>query len=61
MKFLNELNAKGKTIIIVTHDPNLAMKHAKKIYWIKDGQIEKVTEKQKGGWKDSSKNKKELK
>ncbi len=51
MKFLNELNDKGKTIIIVTHDPNLATEHAKKIYWIKDGQIEKVTEKLKGKWK----------
>lgn len=51
MKFLNELNDKGKTIIIVTHDPNLATEHAKKIYWIKDGQIEKVTEKVKGKWK----------
>ena len=51
MKFLNELNDRGKTIIIVTHDPNLATEHAKKIYWIKDGQIEKVTEKVKGKWK----------
>jgi putative ABC transport system ATP-binding protein len=51
MKFLNELNEKGKTIIIVTHDPHLAMEHSKKIYWIKDGQIEKVTEEVKGKWK----------
>ena len=51
MKFLNELNDKGKTIIIVTHDPHLATEHAKKIYWLKDGQIEKVTEKVKGKWK----------
>ena len=55
MKFLNELNEKGKTIIIVTHDPHLAMEHAKKIYWLKDGQIEKVTEKVKGKWKDHQK------
>ncbi len=55
MKFLNDLNDKGKTIIIVTHDPELAMKHTKKIYWIKDGQIEKVTEKVKGKWKDIKK------
>jgi len=55
MKFLNDLNEKGKTIIIVTHDPELAMKHTKKIYWIKDGQIEKVTEKINGKWKDSKK------
>ncbi len=55
MKFLNDLNDQGKTIIIVTHDPELAMKHTKKIYWIKDGQIEKVTEKVKGKWKDIKK------
>ncbi len=51
MKFLNELNDKGKTIIIVTHSPDIAMKHSKKIFWLKDGQIEKVTEKIKGAWK----------
>jgi putative ABC transport system ATP-binding protein len=55
MKFLNKLNERGKTIIIVTHDPHLAMEHAKKIYWIIDGQIEKVTEKIKGKWKESKK------
>lgn len=53
MKFLNNLNEKGKTIILVTHDPELAMKHTKKIYWIRDGQIEKITEKSSGKWKDS--------
>jgi putative ABC transport system ATP-binding protein len=51
MKFLNDLNEKGRTIIIVTHSPEIAMKHSKKIYWIKDGQVEKVTEKIKGSWK----------
>lgn len=51
MKFLDELNKKGKTIIIVTHEPDLAMKHARKIYWLKDGEIEKVTEKKNGRWK----------
>jgi putative ABC transport system ATP-binding protein len=54
MKFLNELNTKGKTIIIVTHSPEIAMKHSKKIYWLKDGQIEKVTERVKGKWKNMS-------
>ncbi len=53
MKFLNDLNERGKTIIIVTHDPHLAMEHARKIYWLRDGQIEKVTEKVKGKWVDS--------
>lgn len=51
MTFLNELNEKGKTIIMVTHDVNLAQGHAKIIYWIKDGHVEKVTQKIKGKWK----------
>jgi ABC-type lipoprotein export system ATPase subunit len=28
---------------MVTHDPDLAKKHADIVYWIKDGKIEKVT------------------
>lgn len=55
MKFLNDLNNKGKTIIMVTHDPDKALRHAKIIYWIKDGQVEKVTKKIKGVWKKVSK------
>jgi putative ABC transport system ATP-binding protein len=55
MNFLTKLNNEGKTIIIVTHEPELAMKHAKIIYWIKDGQIEKVTKKEKGKWKNTRK------
>ncbi len=51
MKFLNELNSKGRTIVLVTHSPEIAMKHSRKIYWIRDGQIEKITEKIKGDWK----------
>lgn len=43
MDFLTDLNSKGKTIIMVTHDPELALEHAKTIYWLKDGKIEKVT------------------
>ena len=52
MAFLDEFNKAGKTIIIITHDDELAMKHAKKIYWVKDGYIEKVTVKEKGKWKN---------
>ena len=52
MKFLDKLNQEGKTIIIVTHDPDLAIKHAKIIYWIKDGKVEKVSRKISGKWKD---------
>ena len=53
MKFLNELNNQGKTIIIVTHSPEIAMRHTKKIYWLRDGQIEKVTEKINSSWKET--------
>jgi putative ABC transport system ATP-binding protein len=43
MSFLEELNDQGKTIIMVTHDPELAKEHAKTIYWMKDGKVQKVT------------------
>lgn len=43
MDFLEKLHSEGRTIIMVTHDAELAKKHAKTIYWIKDGKIEKVT------------------
>lgn len=43
LSFLEDLNKKGKTIIIITHNPALAKAHAKKIYWLKDGRVEKVT------------------
>ena len=51
MEILNKLNDEGKTIIMVTHDPNLAMRHAKIIYWMKDGKVEKVTKKVGKDWK----------
>ncbi|MEM4625455.1 MAG: ABC transporter ATP-binding protein [Candidatus Pacearchaeota archaeon] len=51
MKFLNELREKGKTIILVTHDRSLAEKNATKIFWIKDGKLERITEKKAGKWK----------
>lgn len=50
MGFLEDLNKKGKTIIMVTHDPDKAQKHARTVYWIKDGKVEKVTKKVKGKW-----------
>lgn len=43
MEFLQKLNKEGKTIIMVTHESNLAKRYAKKIYWLKDGKIEKIT------------------
>jgi len=50
MKFLNNLNNEGKTIIIVTHNPELAREHAKTIYSVKDGKIESFEKKVKGKW-----------
>ncbi len=50
LHYLDKLNKEGKTIIMVTHDPHLAQEHAKVIYWIKDGKLEKVTKKIKGKW-----------
>lgn len=55
MNFLEEMNSKGKTIIMVTHDPEKALHHAKTIYWVKDGKVEKVTKKIKGKWQQSKK------
>ena len=51
MELLENLNKQGKTIIIVTHDATLAMGHARKIFWIKDGKIEKITQKIGNKWK----------
>ncbi|PIN94245.1 lipoprotein-releasing system ATP-binding protein LolD [Candidatus Pacearchaeota archaeon CG10_big_fil_rev_8_21_14_0_10_35_13] len=52
LKFLDEQKNKGKTIIMVTHDPELAMKHAERIYWVKDGRIIKTTARHAGKWKE---------
>ncbi len=43
MDFLEELNKEGKTIIMVTHDPNLANEHADIVYWLIDGKVQKIT------------------
>ena len=43
MEFLEKLNREGKTIIMVTHDPDLAEKYADVIYWLLDGRLDKVT------------------
>jgi len=47
MNFLDKLNKQGKTIIMVTHDPDLAQAHARTVYWLKDGKVEKTTRKRK--------------
>ena len=51
MNFLKKLNEEGKTIIMVTHNPELAKEHAKTIYSIKDGRVESLEKKIKGNWK----------
>jgi putative ABC transport system ATP-binding protein len=48
MAFLTELNKEGRTIIMVTHSPELAKKYAHTVYWLKDGKVEKVTHERKG-------------
>tara|TARA_Y100000310_G_scaffold336968_1_gene422850 strand:+ start:4886 stop:5698 length:813 start_codon:yes stop_codon:yes gene_type:complete len=48
MDFLEKLNKEGKTIIMVTHEPELAEAHASKVYWLRDGKIEKITHKKNG-------------
>lgn len=45
MEFLEKLNKEGKTVIMVTHEPELAEKYADIIYWLRDGMLEKVTRK----------------
>ncbi|MFH1310946.1 MAG: ABC transporter ATP-binding protein [Nanoarchaeota archaeon] len=51
MEFLTKLNTEGKTIIIVTHAPEIAEKYARTIYWLKDGKVDKVTKKSGKGWR----------
>lgn len=45
MDILKQLNKEGKTIVMVTHDPDLAKDYAKIVYWLKDGKIQKITRK----------------
>ena len=51
MEFLTKLNKEGKTIILVTHDQDLAREYARTIYFIKDGRIESLDKKIKNKWK----------
>ncbi len=48
MDFLKQLNKEGKTIIMVTHEPELAEAYAEKVYWLKDGKVAKITHKKNG-------------
>lgn len=47
MHFLDKLHKEGKTIIMITHDPDLAQAHAEIVYWLKDGKVERITKKSK--------------
>ncbi|MDP4039107.1 MAG: ABC transporter ATP-binding protein [Candidatus Pacearchaeota archaeon] len=51
MDFLTKLNREGKTIIIVTHDADLAKNYAERIYRMVDGKIFSYEKKIKGKWK----------
>jgi putative ABC transport system ATP-binding protein len=49
LEFLDKLHEKeGKTIIIVTHDLEI-IKHATRIVYLKDGEIEKIEKRKKNG------------
>jgi len=45
MQFLSKMHKKGKTIVMITHDPDLAKENAEIVYWMRDGKLEKVTKK----------------
>lgn len=42
MKIFEELNNQGHTVVMITHEPDIA-EHAKRIIFIRDGKIEKDT------------------
>lgn len=45
MSFLEKMHKQGKTIVVITHDPDLAQEYADIVYWLRDGKLEKVTKK----------------
>ena len=60
MDFLKKLNKEGKTIIMVTHEPELAEEYADRVYWLRDGKVEKIT-RRKNGFKVEEEEKKLMK
>jgi putative ABC transport system ATP-binding protein len=52
MAFLEKFNRDGKTVVMVTHSPELAHEHAKTIYFVKDGKLEKVSKKVGKVWRE---------
>jgi putative ABC transport system ATP-binding protein len=59
MEFLEKLHGQGKTIVVVTHDPDLAKNYSDVVYWLRDGALEKVTKKVGGKFVDVTKKFKE--
>jgi len=58
MEFLEKLNKQGKTVIMVTHDPDLAKQYADVVYWLLDGELDKVTKRVGKKFVDVTKRKK---
>ena len=58
LEFLEKLNKEGKTIIMVTHDPDLAEEYADVVYWLLDGRLDKVTKRVGKRFVDVTKRKK---
>jgi putative ABC transport system ATP-binding protein len=58
MEFLKKLNKEGKTVIMVTHDPDLAEEYADVVYWLLDGELDKVTKRVGERFVDVTKKKK---
>ena len=55
LDFLEKLHKKGTTIVIVTHDPNIAKNHAKTIYSLLDGKIASVMRRKGNKWETRNK------
>lgn len=58
MEFLEKLNKQGKTVIMVTHDSDLAEEYADVVYWLLDGKLDKVTKRVGKRFVDVTKKKK---
>ena len=58
MDFLAKLNTQGKTVIMVTHDPDLAKEYADVVYWLLDGRLVRVTKRVGKKFVDVTKKKK---
>ena len=39
MELLGELNGRGQTIVLVTHDPKLATRHGRRVITLRDGRV----------------------